>query len=336
LVATFLARRLLFAASVVVAVSLASFVGFGLSFDPAFSVVQDYRAHRFLVAHYHLADPILLRYWRWLVGIVHHGFGSTVSTDVGGDPQRLLSPGDPIGPIVWHAAANTAELVGAALAIAVSGSAAVGVISSARRRFRTDVSLRAFAYLGAAVPTFLVGDLLLRAIVPHTAARSFGGHVVVTSTGSWFAAGPPTGGFVDWFRHMTLPVLALAVGLIGIYSRHVRTSMLGELREPYVSVARAKGLNEPRVMVRHALRNSLIPFTALLSLEIGGVIGASLAADGVFNTGGLASTFLTALGQADPFFLTALFVTTAVVVCVFTFAGDALVAVLDPRIRSAG
>jgi ABC-type dipeptide/oligopeptide/nickel transport system permease component len=66
------------------------------------------------------------------------------------------------------------------------------------------------------------------------------------------------------------------------------------------------------------------------------VIGVSLAADGVFNTGGRASTFLTALGQADPFFLTALFVTTAVVVCVFMFAGDALVAALDPRIRSAG
>ena len=134
---------------------------------------------------------------------------------------------------------------------------------------------------------------------------------------------------------MTLPVLALAIGLIGVYSRYIRSAMVVELREPYVMVARAKGLSERRVLVRHALRNSLIPFTSLLSLELGGVIGASIAADAVFATGGLASTFLGALARADPFELTALFVMTAVVVCVFMFVGDALVGVLDPRTRTA-
>ena len=77
----------------------------------------------------------------------------------------------------------------------------------------------------------------------------------------------------------------------------------------------------------------MIPFTSLLSLEVGGVIGASLAADAVFNTGGLASTFLSSLSQGDPFQLTALFVVAAGVVCIFTFLGDALVGVLDPRTR---
>lgn len=340
MVAAFLVRRLLFTASVVVAVSFASFVGFGLSFDPAYPLYANYRAHQFVVRYYHLGDPILLRYWRWLTDLFGHGFGSTVSTDVGGAPPHFISggrsPGQAIGPLVWQAAANTAELVGAALVLVVVGSVLVGAITAQRRRWRADVSLRALAYLGAAVPTFLIGDLLLRAINPKYTQVVVGGHVRITSTGSWFVAGPPIGGFVDWFRHMTLPVLALALGMIGIYARHVRSAMLVSLHEPYVSVARAKGLPESRVLIRHALRNSLIPFTALLSLEIGGVIGASLAADGVFNSGGLASTFLNALAKADPFFLTALFVATAVVVCVFTFVGDALVGVLDPRISRAG
>jgi peptide/nickel transport system permease protein len=109
--------------------------------------------------------------------------------------------------------------------------------------------------------------------------------------------------------------------------------MLVELGRPYITVARAKGLSERRVLVRHALRNSLVPVTALLSLELGGVVGASLAADGVFRSGGLASVFLGALGNADPFQLTAVVVMSAVVVCGFTFVGDLAVGLLDPRVR---
>jgi len=111
--------------------------------------------------------------------------------------------------------------------------------------------------------------------------------------------------------------------------------MIVTLGQPYVWTARAKGLPESRVVVRHALRNSLIPVTSLLSLEVGGVIGASLAADAVFNTGGLAGVFFSSLNRSDPFELTALLVTTAVVVCVFMLLGDALIGVLDPRTRAA-
>jgi peptide/nickel transport system permease protein len=208
----------------------------------------------------------------------------------------------------------------------------VAILAARRRRFHTDLAARFLAYLGAAVPTFLLGDLLLHAINPHYAEVLVGGHAAFTSTGSWFAIGPPTGGFVNWLQHMTLPVIALSLSLIGIYARYLRSAILSTLSEPYVAVARAKGLSEGRVMLRHVLRNSLIPFASLLSLEIGAVIGASLAADAVFNLGGLASAFLAAVQSSDPFELTALFVTTAVVVSVFTVIGDVLVGLLDPRI----
>jgi len=171
----------------------------------------------------------------------------------------------------------------------------------------------------------------VRAIAPKYTGKYVGSHFVISSTNGWFLLGPPTGGVVDWLRHLFLPAVTLSLGLIGLYSRYLRSAMAVELGRPYVTVARAKGLTERRVLLRHALRNSLVPVTALMTLELGGIVGASIAADGVFGTGGLASEFLGALGHADPFELTAIVVMSAVVVCGFTLAGDLLVGLLDPR-----
>ncbi|MFL5909202.1 MAG: ABC transporter permease [Gaiellaceae bacterium] len=330
--AGYLIRRLLLTASVVAAVSLAAFIGFGLSLDPSYPLVFKPRDQAFVRATYHLRDPILVRYWDWVSNLFHHGFGTTVSTDVGGAPPHFLASGIAIGPTLLRAAEISAALVALSLVLVSIGSALVGVVAAERRRLKVDVGARGLAYLGAAVPTFLIGDLLRRATVAHQSFRIIGNKGYLTSSGSWFVIGPPGAGLVDWIRHLALPAIALALGLIGVYARYIRTSMMVELGKPYVTVARAKGLTERRVLVRHALRNSLVPVASLLSLEIGGIVGASLAADGVFDSGGLASVFLGALGHADPFELTAIVVTSAVVVCGFALVGDVLVGLLDPRL----
>jgi peptide/nickel transport system permease protein len=340
-VLSFVVRRIAFAASLVVAVSLVAFCIFGISFDPGFEFYaagspQGIRAHKVLVEHYHLHDPILSRYWRWASGVVrHHSFGNTISTDVGGSPMRVESNGFPITPIVVRALEVTAILVGFALVVVTVGSAIIGVLGSRRDRFRTDVSTRLIAYVGAAIPTFLVADLLRRAIMPHSGVAFFNGHYQAFSQGSWFQPGPPTHGVVGWTKHLLLPAVALGLGLLGLYARYIRSSMIVAVSAPYIAVARSKGLPEWRVLVRHALRNSLVPFTSLLTLEMGGVIGASLAADGVFGSGGLATAFLSAVGNADPFLLTAIFTVTALIVVAFAFVGDLVVGWLDPRGRAA-
>lgn len=333
--ATYALRRVLLTASVVFTVSFAAFVGFGLSLDPSYPLAFVPRNRAVVQAYYHLQDPIVSRYIRWLTTFVHHGFGATVSTDVGGTPPRLQSLGEPIGPQLLQAAAITAALVALALVFVVIGSAVVGVFTAQRRRFHGDVGVRSLAYFGAAVPTFLIGDLLLRAYAPHiTATFVHGrGYVLSTTTGV-FLLGPPTGGVLDWLRHLFLPAVTLALGLTGIYARYIRSAMAVELGRPYVVVARAKGLTERRVLVRHALRNALVPVASIMTLELGGIIGASIAADGIFGSGGLASVFLGALGHADPFELTAIVVVSAVVVSGFTLVGDLLVGLLDPRIAS--
>jgi peptide/nickel transport system permease protein len=334
-VATYLVRRLLLTASVVVAVSFAAFVGFGLSLDPSYTLVFTPRKQAVVRAAYHLTDPILSRYWRWASGLVHHGFGTTVSTDVVGAPPRLADQGLPIGPALLHATAVSAALVALSLVFVVLGSTALGVFAAERRRFRADVGTRALAYLGAAVPTFLLADLVRRALVSNVKASFSHGHFTLTAHAGWFILGPPTGGPIGWLRHLFLPAATLAVGLIAIYARYVRSSMAVELGRPYVMVARAKGLGERRVLLRHALRNSLVPVASLLSLELGGIVGASMAADGVFGSGGLAYVFLGALGHADPFELTAIVVMSAVLVSGLTLAGDLLVGMLDPRVSTS-
>jgi ABC-type dipeptide/oligopeptide/nickel transport system permease component len=333
--ATYVIRRVFLALSVVLAVSFAGFLGFGLSLDPSYPLAFQPRSRAVVQAYYHLQDPILSRYARWLWGLLHHGFGRTVSTQVGGAPLRLQSLGDPIGPQLLRAAAVTLALVSLSLVLAAAGTTAVGVFASQRRRFHSDVGVRAVAYLGAAVPTFLLGDLLLRAIAPHVTANFVPGRgYVISSTNGWFLIGAPEGGVVGWLRHLFLPSATLALGLVGIYARYLRSAMTVELGRPYVTVARAKGLSEPRVLLRHALRNSLAPVTALLTLDLGAIVGGSIAADGVFHAGGLASIFLGALGHSDPFELTAIVVVSALVVCGLTVLGDLLVAMLDPRVAT--
>jgi peptide/nickel transport system permease protein len=340
-VGSFLVRRVLFAATLVVAVSVIAFCIFGISFDPGFNFYaagspEGIRAHKVLDAHYHLKDPILSRYWRWAKGVVsNHSFGNTVSTDVGGSPMRVQSDGEPITPIVLQAFEVTAVMVGVSLILVTIFSSVIGSIGAQRRRYRTDVWARGLGYLGAAVPTFLIADLLRRWMLPHSTVVFRNGQYEAESTTTWLQPGPPHHGVESWTQHLVLPTFALALGLIGIYARYIRSSMVVSLNQPYVTVARAKGLPERRVYLRHALRNSLVPFTALVSLEMGAVIGASLAADGVFAAGGLASAFLRAVGNADPFLLTAIFTTTALLVVGFAFLGDLLIGLLDPRLRAA-
>jgi ABC-type dipeptide/oligopeptide/nickel transport system permease component len=179
--------------------------------------------------------------------------------------------------------------------------------------------LRFLAYVSWSVPTFVVGVLVWRWLGPK----------------GWFEVGPPGGGLVHWIRQMTLPAVTMALGLIGVYSRYVRSAMIVSLQQPYAVVARAKGLSERRVVLRHVLRNSLIPFVSVLSLEFAGVVGASLAADYVFNMGGLALYFLHSLGQADPFAMTAILVVIGGIVAVFMLLADLVVGWLDPRARIA-
>lgn len=318
----YVVRRLLLALSMVWGVSFGAFVAFGLSFNPAYpyNLCTDAACRaqwQQVIDHFHLRDPILQRYWLWLSGLVGHGFGASVQDPRFGEGSR------PIGPDLWHATWVTAQLLGVSLLLVVVLSVLVGVVSARLAGSPLDWTLRLLAYVAWSIPTFLVGVLLFRWLAPH----------------AWFNAAHVDHGFLGWLRWMTLPAITLALGLVGLYSRYVRSAMLTALRQPYATVARGKGLSERRVTLRHALRNSLIPFVSVLTLDLAAIVGASLATDYVFGLGGLAAFFLHSVGQADPFVMTAVLVVIAAVVAVFMLLSDLAVGWLDPRaqvVRQAG
>ena len=333
----FFVRRLLLAVVTVVTVSFIAFVSFGKSLDPSYPLVlsQDQTPRHLVQAHYHLTDPILERYWLWVKNFAHSGFGKGVSTTVV-DGQVVEGAGN-IGSELWHAGWITFQLVGYALVLTVLLSLLLGTVSSRWRGGAADVGVRLLTYMSWSVPAFLIAFFFRRWFTGDQTASSFiyGPQTLQHPGHPVFLIGAPTGGFVDWFQHMTLPAIALALGLVGVYSRYIRSSMLVSLSQPYAVVARAKGLSEGRVVVRHALRNSLIPFVSALSLEIGAIVGASMAADWVFSMGGVATLTIGALGRADPFEMTAVVISLSVIVIVFMTVADLVVGWLDPRARLA-
>jgi peptide/nickel transport system permease protein len=319
-------------------VSFVAFCGFGVSIDPSspLRLSPDQRPRHAVVAYYHLEDPILSRYWRWAKNFVHHGFGSPVSTQV--QDNRVVTEGiEPIWPGLSHSVWISAQFIAFGLLIVVVLSVALGVFSARRPGSLADGVVRLLTYASWSVPTFLIAFFMRKWILEGQSVSNFlyGPNAASHGDARVFLIGPPTGGFVNWFQHMTLPAFALALGLVGVYARYIRTSMLASLQQTYAVVARAKGLSDGQVVRKHALRNSLIPFVSALSLEIGAVVGASLAADWVFGLGGLASYTIQALGRSDPFQMTAVVVVLSGIVLVFVTVADLAVGWLDPRARIA-
>lgn len=313
-----LVRRAVFTASLVAGVSFASFVAFGVSLDPTwpFALSPDQRPRHEIQARFHLTDPIVERYARWVKRLPSDGFGTTVFA-VDRPPGDTSAPPTAIGPLVWRAAGRTAQLVGVAIGLSLLLAVALGAWTATRRTPLTAL-VRLLSLVAWAIPSFVIAALSL---------------FVVPGLWRWFPAGPPEAGFVEWARHMTLPALSLAVALVGLYARYVRSAVLAAAREPYANVARAKGLSERQVVVRHLLRNSVTPLVGVVALDVAGIVGISLAVEQVFRTEGLASVFFTGVQRSDPFLLTAVLVVIAVVVAAFVFVADAIVLWLDPRLR---
>jgi peptide/nickel transport system permease protein len=145
---------------------------------------------------------------------------------------------------------------------------------------------------------------------------------------------------------LVIPSIALSVAFVGLHSRYLRSSLLVAFGAPYTNTARAKGLSETRIVVRHALRNSIGVFSSILLLDLGAVIGASLAVDFVFRLGGLGLVFLGLIGglgnqsgdgpkPLDPYAVMSVLILTAILVAVASLLAELVVVWLDPRVRPA-
>jgi peptide/nickel transport system permease protein len=199
-----------------------------------------------------------------------------------------------------------------------------GVLSAITAGRLLDRSLTVVALVGVSTPAFFLGALLLYYLGYRLELLPLGGYVPLTRD--------PWG----WFTHMLMPWLALSVAFIGVYARVLRSNVLDTMSEDYVRTARAKGLSERRVLVRHVLRNSLIPIVSLWGLDFAAVIGGgAIVIESVFDLHGVGQYAAESIARLDvpPVLVVTLFVACAVVV--LGAVVDILYAALDPRIRLA-
>jgi peptide/nickel transport system permease protein len=201
----------------------------------------------------------------------------------------------------------------------------LGVISAARAGGFTDRALTGVAMIGVSMPVFLLGALLLYGLAYKLSLFPNGGYVGLTTDPA------------QWLYHMILPWLALSALFIGLYSRVLRSNILDTINADYVRTAKAKGISETRVLVRHVLRNSLIPIVALWGLDFAAVIGGgAILTESVFNLHGVGQYAAQSIGQLDvpPVLVIVMFGSFFVVV--MSAVTDVLIALLDPRIKLAG
>jgi peptide/nickel transport system permease protein len=319
-----LARRLALSAIVLLGVSFVSFWVVAAHINPLYPLL--YRSPRptelidRLTAANHLSESIPARYGHWLLGMF-----------TGGDSNRMVLSHEPIWPLVGTALAHTAELAAASIVVIIVLSVVAGAAAAHVRGSLLDLVVRGLGSVTWSIPTFLVALVLQEAV--SRLGTATGWHPFYPA--GWPGADGTTGlgAVVDWVRHLALPVATVSLCFIGSYARYIRSSLLVALGAPYATVARAKGLPERSILFRHALRNASIPFVAVLSLEFGGLIGATFVADLLFGLQGLGSLFFYSINIGDPLLTQSLLMTTAAGMLLFSLLGDVASASLDPRIR---
>lgn len=269
-----------------------------------------------------LNDPLWLQYWKWLKSFVAFDWGTSLLTN------------QPVWPQIRDAMVNSLVLGLSATVVALTLGVGIGLYSSLRQYSKFDYIATTGAFVGLSLPIFWFA-LILQLVFGVYITRAL--HL---SEPIFYTAGisnPGTTGYdvVDRLRHLALPVIVIAVQVIAVYSRYVRASMLEVLQSDYLRTARAKGLRERRVVIRHAMRNALIPLTTQVALDIGAIAGGLIVTETIFSYPGMGQLFIDNLDSGDYLVILPWLMVTVAFVILFNLVADILYAVLDPRIRYA-
>ena len=270
-----------------------------------------------------LDKPILLRYWDWLTGVVQGDFGNNIA-------------GNPVGPTLWTRLGVTARMVIAAMLLAIVLAVIVGVVSAVRRNKPSDYISTLISYVLIALPVFWFA-VLLKVFIAIKVNEAFGKTLLYTASEespgiSLYETGWPL--LKDRLQHLVLPTIALAAITYAAWSRFQRAAMLDVMSSEYMRFARAKGLPYRKVLLKHGLRNALIPTTTVVALGLGAIFGGAIITETVFNWNGM-GRYLTqeGLGQSDLNVVLAWLIVSSFFIVLFNLIADLLYAVLDPRIR---
>jgi peptide/nickel transport system permease protein len=268
-----------------------------------------------LRTHFGLDDPLPIQFIKWLSRALTGDFGFSFANNL------------PVSSILSQRFPATLQLFGSAFALALVLALVLGVVSGVRQGTLTDYSLTIVSYFGIAMPAFLVG-LFLQYI--------FGVWLHVLPTSGTETLGynlSPIDAFVDRLEHLIMPMIALATLSIAGWSRYMRSSTIEVVKQDYIRTARAKGVGPVALLVRHAVRNAVIPLITVVALDFGAVAGGATITEGVFAWPGMGRLFFDSLQVRDYPVLLAILMLGGFFVVMFNLIADILYAVVDPRIR---
>jgi peptide/nickel transport system permease protein len=281
--------------------------------DPALALAGDEADERSLAelrVKYGLDQPIYARYLKWLAGALTGDLGYSFrnSTSV----MDLLLAKLPI----------TLQLALASMVVALAIGIPLGIVSAARRGTFSDFLASGFALSGISVPSFWLGIMLV---------------LVFSVNLRWF----PASGYVpfseDPWRSVVgfvLPSVVLGTGIAGVLMRHTRSAMLQSLGADYVRTARAKGLRERRVVLRHALRNALMPVVTLGAIEFGHLLAGAVLTEQIFSIPGFGKLLVDGVLYRDYAVVQGLVLVSAVLFVLVNLIADILYFLINPRLRS--
>jgi oligopeptide transport system permease protein len=294
------------------AIVVSSIVFIGIHQLPGNAIARERRINpateQALLHHYHLDLPWPQQYALWLQGLTHGDLG-----------ESLVNEGTQITPLLLREAKTSVTLGLAAVAVTIIVGMSLGVLAAIRQNTWVDYVASTAAVVGYSVPSFVWAFLL----------------IILTVTGFYAWSGGQIYEDIGWGKIEQIPVPAIALGLpyAAIVARLTRASMLETIRQDYVRTAWAKGLSARVVILRHALRNALIPVATILGPLVTGIITGSVVIEFLFGIPGLGQEFVTSILSRDYNIVIGVFTFYAVLIGLANLTVDLLYPVLDPRIR---
>ena len=293
-----------------------------------------------LKKQYDLDLPLWQSYTRWAVGWPNYPDRQPRYGIIRGDfgESWRLSEHEPTSRIILRVLPNTLKLMVLATLISLVIAVPVGIYSAVHQYSKLDYFVTTGTFFGIAMPVFWLGTMMI--LLFSFKFKEWG--LFYFPPGSVTSLRPYTepilgrikpGSISDQILHIILPAVTLSLLYMAAWSRYTRTSMLEVMRQDYVRTARAKGLIERIVIVKHALRNALIPLVTIVALQIPTLFGGAIITETIFNWQGMGRIFIDSLFQSDwPVAMTYLMIQSALFVGANLLA-DVMYTVVDPRIR---
>jgi peptide/nickel transport system permease protein len=309
----YIGRRILIAIPTLIIVSLLVFaLQKLLPGDPVLTMAgeeRDPQVLEYLRQKYRLDDPIPVQYFAWIGSALTGNLGISLRTDI------------PVLDLIMSKLPVTLELAIFAMIVALAIGIPAGIISAVKKGTTVDYAANVIALSGLSIPNFWLGIMLIMLISVRWQLLPASGYV------------PPTEDLWLNIKTMIMPAFVLGTGLAASLMRHTRSAMLGVMRSDYIRTARAKGLLSRKVILKHALRNALIPIVTLSTLLFGELLAGAVLTEQIFTIPGFGKLIVDAVFNRDYAVVQGVVLCTAVGFIFMNLVADVLYVLVNPRLR---